>query len=57
MADTEGFGLVVWKARNYEFCRVESEFMLPTNTHFTIEDGNFTLEDGILGMTLINKGM
>lgn len=55
MADIEGFGLAIYN-ENSGFCRIESDFMKPTDPNFTIVGQSFYLEDGILGLTIINKG-
>lgn len=54
MADISGFGLAVYN-KNSGFCRIESNYMKPTNDNFTIENQSFSLDDGILGLTIINK--
>ncbi|XP_032666599.1 major royal jelly protein 1-like [Odontomachus brunneus] len=56
MADTEGFGLIVWQKQR-GFCRYESNDMRPTDYNFTIADQSFTLGDGILGMASICKNL
>lgn len=51
MADTTGYGLVVFDMQTSTFCRIESDFMKPTDTTFEME--NHTLsDDGIFGMTI-----
>ncbi|XP_072767265.1 major royal jelly protein 1-like [Anoplolepis gracilipes] len=55
MADTKGYGLVVLDMQTSRFCRIESDFMKPTDTIFDIENCTFFLEDGILGITLVDK--
>ncbi|XP_018313752.1 LOW QUALITY PROTEIN: major royal jelly protein 1-like [Mycetomoellerius zeteki] len=56
MADVAGYGLVTYN-RHSGFCRIESDFMKPTHPYFTIENESFYLEDGILGLTTINKNL
>lgn len=55
MADIVGFGLVIYDNRTSNFCRIESTYMKPTNPDFNIENQDFTLDDGILGLTIIDK--
>lgn len=55
MADILGYGLVTWNAS--KLCRFESECMKPTVTMFTIENQNFSLDDGILGLTLVKDDL
>ncbi|XP_018313754.1 major royal jelly protein 3 [Mycetomoellerius zeteki] len=52
MADVEGYGLAIYN-ENIGFCRIESNYMKPTDANFTIENQSFYLEDGILGLTII----
>ncbi|XP_018343236.1 PREDICTED: major royal jelly protein 1-like isoform X1 [Trachymyrmex septentrionalis] len=54
MADIEGYGLAIYND-NFGFCRIESNYMKPTDANFTIENQSFYLEDGILGLTIIYK--
>jgi len=53
MADVEGFGLVIYNKKS-GFCRIESNYMKPTNPNFTIENQSFNLADGPLGLTMID---
>ncbi|XP_011874259.1 PREDICTED: uncharacterized protein LOC105565567 [Vollenhovia emeryi] len=53
MADIEGYGLAIYNKNSDVFCRIESDYMKPTNPYFTIENESFYLEDGILGLTNI----
>ena len=52
MADTEGYGLVVWNGMNLK--RLESKYFDPEEsaTHFTVAGTQFTVPDGILGMDI-----
>jgi len=52
MADVVGFGLVIYNKKS-SFCRIESNYMKPTNPSFTIENQSFDLADGPLGLTMI----
>jgi len=57
MSDTEGYGLVVYNAHFPEaLCRIDSQSMRPTDTNFTIDGQSFSLDDGILGLTVVNEG-
>ncbi|XP_050454831.1 major royal jelly protein 1-like [Cataglyphis hispanica] len=51
MADTTGYGLVVFDMQTSTFCRIESDFMKPTDTTFDVEN-NILSDDGISGMTI-----
>lgn len=55
MADILGFGLVTYDNKDSSFCRIESNYMKPTNPDFIIQNQSFSLDDGILGLTMINK--
>lgn len=55
MADIKGFGLIMYDNRNSDFCRIESDYMKPTNPNFTVNNESFYLEDGILGLAIINN--
>ncbi|XP_018343233.1 PREDICTED: major royal jelly protein 1-like [Trachymyrmex septentrionalis] len=54
IADSGSYGLVVYDSSKKRMCRVESDYMKPTDTSFSVADKNFTLEYGILGMTVID---
>ncbi|CAL1679840.1 unnamed protein product [Lasius platythorax] len=55
IADTIGSGLVVCDTHTSKCCRIESDFMKPTDIIFNIESQIFFLNDGILGMTVIDE--
>lgn len=52
MADTEGYGLVIYNSNSEKIWRLESEVFRsdPTFTNYTIRGESFQLQDGILGM-------
>ncbi|XP_011706724.1 PREDICTED: uncharacterized protein LOC105461909 [Wasmannia auropunctata] len=52
MADTEGSGLVIYDSSRKLMCRVESDYMKPTNPHFSVAGQNFTHEGGIYSVTV-----
>ncbi|XP_011694312.1 PREDICTED: major royal jelly protein 3-like [Wasmannia auropunctata] len=53
ISDKEGNGLVVYDASRRVMCRVESDYMKPTNPVFTIANETLTYPAGIYGMTII----
>lgn len=53
MADVDGRGLVIYNNYLNKFCRIESDFMKPTDPVFTIEKQSFYLAVGILDLTTI----
>ncbi|XP_018401273.1 PREDICTED: major royal jelly protein 5-like [Cyphomyrmex costatus] len=53
MADPVGFGLVVYDTSRKRMCRVESDYMKPTDASLSINGNNFPLDFGIYGMTII----
>nr|XP_012227139.1 PREDICTED: major royal jelly protein 1-like [Linepithema humile] len=57
MTDTEGYGLVVYNAKTSKLCRIESDFMIPTDVGFVIEGQSFIMADGIFSLTLINEDL
>ncbi|XP_067210014.1 major royal jelly protein 3-like [Linepithema humile] len=57
IGDSEGYGLVVYNANTSKFCRIETVFMKPIDTTFTIANQSFSLADGIVGMTVIDKNL
>ncbi|XP_018346756.1 PREDICTED: major royal jelly protein 3-like [Trachymyrmex septentrionalis] len=54
MTDTEGSGLVVYESSTKRMCRVESDYMKPVNTFFSVAKQNFTHEGGIFSITIVN---
>ncbi|XP_072742611.1 major royal jelly protein 3-like [Anoplolepis gracilipes] len=56
ITDTEGYGLIIYSAKTSKFKRIESNYMKPSHTNFFTKDNrNFTLEEGIFGLTIIDK--
>lgn len=55
MADTKGFGLVVYDASKQRMCRVESIYMKPTDTDFSIANKTFSYEGGIFTLTMVKN--
>ncbi|XP_072767235.1 major royal jelly protein 3-like isoform X2 [Anoplolepis gracilipes] len=56
ITDTEGHGLIIYNAKTSKFKRIESNYMKPSHTNFFTKDNrNFTLEEGIFGLTIIDK--
>ncbi|KAL6265635.1 hypothetical protein P5V15_002429 [Pogonomyrmex californicus] len=53
MADSEGYGLIVYNSSTSKFCRIEHKFMKPTAAYFTIANQSFYLPDGIIPITII----
>ncbi|KYN02119.1 Major royal jelly protein 1 [Cyphomyrmex costatus] len=56
VADTVGFGLVVYDSSTERMCRVESDYMKPTDANFVINDQNVTYVRGIFSLTIISNG-
>ncbi|KAL6434505.1 hypothetical protein ACFW04_006115 [Cataglyphis niger] len=56
MADTTGYGLVVFDMQTSTFCRIESDYMKPTDTTFDIEN-HILSGDGISGMTIDDENL
>ncbi|KYN19172.1 Major royal jelly protein 1 [Trachymyrmex cornetzi] len=54
IADSGGNGLVVYDSSKKRICRVESDYMKPTDGSFSVASQNFTMDFGILGMTIID---
>ncbi|XP_018304160.1 major royal jelly protein 3 isoform X2 [Mycetomoellerius zeteki] len=57
MADSEGYGLVVYNSFTKSMCRIESDYMKPTDTSFSIAGKNFTYVGGIFSMTIIDDDL
>ncbi|XP_018396175.1 PREDICTED: major royal jelly protein 1-like [Cyphomyrmex costatus] len=55
VADTVGFGLVVYDSSTERMCRVESDYMKPTDANFVINDQNVTYVRGIFSLTIISN--
>ncbi|KYN02118.1 PREDICTED: major royal jelly protein 1-like [Cyphomyrmex costatus] len=53
VADSIGFGLVVYDSSTERMCRVESDYMKPTDANFVIDDQNVTYGGGIFSLTII----
>jgi len=56
MADTKGYGMVVYDSSRKHMCRVESDYMKPTNTTFLVDGDIFTYVGGIFSMTIMGDG-
>jgi len=56
MTDTEGSGLVMYDSSTKRMCRVESDYMKPTDTFFSVANQNFTYEGGIFSITILDDG-
>ncbi|KAG5335505.1 MRJP5 protein, partial [Acromyrmex charruanus] len=56
ITDTEGSGLVVYESSTKRMCRVESDYMKPVDTFFSVAKQNFTHEGGIFSITVVNDG-
>ncbi|XP_072763523.1 major royal jelly protein 1-like [Anoplolepis gracilipes] len=58
IVDTEGYGLIIYNAKTFKFKRIESNYMKPSDIHFFIKDNRtFTIEEGIFGLTIIDKDL
>lgn len=56
LADTDGFGMVVYNASTLKFCRIDSDSMKPTGLGYSVGNQFYPLQDGISSMTVIDKG-
>jgi hypothetical protein len=56
MSDADGYGLAVYNANTSKLCRIETVFMRPTDTLFTVANQSYHLTDGIEPMTIIHNG-
>jgi len=56
MADTGNSGLVVYNSFTNSMCRIESDYMEPTDTSFSIRGDNFTYVGGIFSITVLDDG-
>ncbi|XP_028046879.2 major royal jelly protein 1 [Monomorium pharaonis] len=56
MTDGGTNGLAVYNLYTSKFCRVETEFMKPTNTTFTIENITYNCQEGVMHLTIFDKG-
>lgn len=56
MADMLGSGLVMYDASMRHLCRIESDYMKPTDTFISIADHNFTYVGGIYSVTTYCDG-
>jgi len=58
MADTDGFGMVIYNASTSKFCRIDSDTMKPTGLGYFVGSQFYPLQDGISFMTIVqNKGI
>ncbi|XP_011880236.1 PREDICTED: major royal jelly protein 3-like [Vollenhovia emeryi] len=57
MGDVEGAGLVVYNGRTAKMCRIESDFMKPTNNGFVLDNVSYPLTDTIYGLALIGESL
>ncbi|XP_036145852.1 major royal jelly protein 2 isoform X2 [Monomorium pharaonis] len=55
MADINGFGIAIYNENSGKFCRIESTYMKPTNPNFNIAGQSFYLNDGPIGLAMINE--
>ncbi|XP_018401321.1 PREDICTED: major royal jelly protein 3-like [Cyphomyrmex costatus] len=53
IADSGGSGLIVYDSSTKRMCRVESDYMKPTDTSFSILSKSFTYEGGIFSLTIL----
>ncbi|KAG5320207.1 MRJP1 protein, partial [Pseudoatta argentina] len=50
ITDTKGSGLVMYDSSAKRMCRIESDYMKPTDTFFSVANQNFTYEGGIFNL-------
>ncbi|XP_072763963.1 major royal jelly protein 3-like [Anoplolepis gracilipes] len=56
ITDSEGYGIIIYNPKTSKFNRIESSYMKPNHTDFfTIDNRNFTVEEGIFGLTMIGN--
>ncbi|KAL0113836.1 hypothetical protein PUN28_011281 [Cardiocondyla obscurior] len=53
IADMQGYGLIVYDSSTKRMCRVESDYMRPTDGFVSIANDNFTYINGIFSMTTL----
>ncbi|XP_018401315.1 PREDICTED: major royal jelly protein 3-like [Cyphomyrmex costatus] len=53
MTDTKGSGLVMYDSSTRRMCRIESDYMKPTDIFFSVANQNFTYEGGIFSITIL----
>ncbi|KAL0113842.1 hypothetical protein PUN28_011283 [Cardiocondyla obscurior] len=51
IADMKGYGLIVYDASTNRTCRVESDYMKPSDKNFSLGNQSFTYDYGIFSMT------
>ncbi|XP_018401274.1 PREDICTED: major royal jelly protein 3-like [Cyphomyrmex costatus] len=54
IVDSGGSGLIVYDSSTKHMCRVESDYMKPTDIFFSVANKNFTFEGGIYSMTILD---
>ncbi|XP_012058209.1 PREDICTED: major royal jelly protein 3-like [Atta cephalotes] len=57
MTDTGNSGLVVYNSFTNSMCRIESDYMKPTDTSFSIRGENFTYVGGIFSITVLDDDL
>ncbi|XP_011706116.1 PREDICTED: major royal jelly protein 1-like, partial [Wasmannia auropunctata] len=55
MADVGGAGLIIHNGRTSKLCRVESDYMKPTEPDFVLANKRYRFGDTIYGLTLIGR--
>lgn len=56
MTSSDRYGLVIYDANTSKLCRIETPFMRPIDTLFTIANQSFYLAEGIDTVTIIDNG-
>ncbi|XP_011065391.1 PREDICTED: major royal jelly protein 3-like [Acromyrmex echinatior] len=54
ITDTKGSGLVMYDSSTKRMCRIESDYMKPTDIFFSVANQNFTYEGGIFSITILD---
>ncbi|KAG5322647.1 MRJP3 protein, partial [Acromyrmex heyeri] len=53
VSDSGGSGLVMYDSSRKRMCRIESDYMKPTDTSFSIAGDNFMFEGGVASLTIL----
>jgi len=56
MGDVEGTGLIIYNGYTSKLCRVESDFMKPTDVDVLVANKRYPITDSTYGITTIGEG-
>ncbi|XP_018367866.1 PREDICTED: major royal jelly protein 3-like [Trachymyrmex cornetzi] len=54
ITDSGGSGLIMYDSSRKRMCRIESDYMKPTDTSFSTAGENYTFEGGIASLTILD---